>query len=148
MGFIEECKQSKILIVGNRIKFVGVALGALEGQAERCFPEGIHTVKDTLDAVLFGYDRSFFVDHTVPHEPAGNQLILGVVRQEVACQLLGDELIVWHVSINCMDDPFEINPLVTWLVFLESVGIGLARYIEPGACPLFPKSGMSHEGVN
>ena len=57
--------------------------------------------------------------------------------QFVAGDLLDDEFIVGHIVVEGIDDPIAIKPNVAQLVFFETVGIGIARGIEPQTAPAF-----------
>ena len=62
-------------------------------------------------------------------------LILRRMRQQVAGDLLDDELVVRHVVVERIDDPVAIHPHEPRLVLFEAVGIGIAGRIEPDAAP-------------
>ena len=58
--------------------------------------------------------------------------------QQVAGQLLQDELIVRFVIVQRFDDIFTVSPCVAMRdVFIKTIGIGIARHIQPVTSPTF-----------
>ena len=55
--------------------------------------------------------------------------------QQVAGDLLDDELVVGQVAVEGADDPVAIEPDLARLVLLVAVGIGITRGIEPEPSP-------------
>jgi len=97
---------------------------------------------------LFGDDGAFFVDHAVAHEAAGDEIILGAVREEVTGELFGEKLIVGQVAVEGIDDPIAIDPLVARFVFFETVGVGVAGNVEPVAAPFLAVGGTGQQVVD
>ena len=112
-----------------------VALGALDGEAEDALADGVHAVEHGFHAELFGIDAAFLVDHRVAQEAGGDDLILRGMRQQIAGDLLDDELVVRQVAVERVDDPIAIEPDEPRLVLFEAVGIGIARRVEPEPAP-------------
>jgi hypothetical protein len=67
--------------VRDRIEFVGVALGALQGHSEHGLPKAIHAIKHFHHSKLLGDNRSFLIDHAIAEKTSSNNLILGRVGQ-------------------------------------------------------------------
>ena len=114
-----------------------VALGALNGQAENAFADGVHPVEHRLHSELFGVDAALFIDHRVAQETRGHDLILSRVRQQVTGDLFDDELVVRLVGVERVDHPVAVEPDRPLFVLLEPVGIGVARGVEPMTPPPF-----------
>ena len=74
---IEECKKAIILLLRKRIELVSVTLGALDGQAEDAFTDAVHAIDHGVHAELLGIHAAFFVEHRVPQEAGGDDLVLG-----------------------------------------------------------------------
>ena len=55
--------------------------------------------------------------------------------QQVAGDLLDDELVVGQVAVERVDDPVAIEPDAARLVLLEAVGVGVAGGVEPVPAP-------------
>ena len=135
MRVIEEGEHPVILFLRDRVVLVGVALGALDGQAENALADGVHAVEHRLHAELLGIDAALLVDHGVAEEAGGDLLVLRGVGQQVAGDLLDDELVVGQVAVERVDDPVAIEPDVARLVLLVAVGVGVTGRVEPDAPP-------------
>ena len=61
VGVVEEGEEAVVFGVEDGVVFVGVALGALGGEAEDGFADGIDAVEDAFGAELFGFCAAFFV---------------------------------------------------------------------------------------
>ena len=133
---VEEGEQLVVILLQDRVELVVVALRALDRQAQHAFADGVHAVEHRLHAELLRVGAAFFVDHRVAEKTGGNNLILRCVRKLVARELLGDELIVRQVAVECVHHPVAIERHVARLVFLEAVRVRITRRIEPLAAPL------------
>ena len=87
-----------------------VAHGTLGGEAEE-------TASDCVGAVEYVVESEFFVDGAafgghlmVASECCGEDLFLCGVGDEVAGELLSDELVVGHVVAESVDDPVAPGP--------------------------------------
>ena len=112
-----------------------VTLRALDGETENAFADGVHAIKHRFHAELLWIRAAFFVDHGIAQEAGGNDVVLRGVWQQIAGELFGDELIVGQVVVEGFDHPIAIEPNVARLVFLEAIGIRVARGVEPVASP-------------
>ena len=135
VGVVQEGEHAVVFVLRQRVVLVGVALGALDGQAEHALADGVHAVEHRLHAELLGIDAAFLVDHRVAQEAGGHHLVLRGVRQQVAGDLLDDELVVGQVAVQGVDDPVAIEPDLPRLVLLVAVGVGVAGGVEPDAAP-------------
>ena len=147
MRVVEEGEDAVILFLLEGIVLVVVALGALDGDAEDTFADGVHAVEHGLHAELLGVDAALFVDHRIAQEPGGDALVLGGVRQQVAGDLLDDELVVGQVVIEGVDDPVAVEPDDARGVLFVAVGIGVARGVQPDARPAFAVMGRGEQAV-
>ena len=137
IGVIEEGHHRKILAMGHRIVFVGVALGALQGEAQPGGAGGGHAVHHGVITELQGVDAAFLVLHAVAVETGGDALVPGGIRKEVAGDLFDGELIVRHVRIEGADHPVAVRPDGAAPVLFVTVGVRIAGKIQPFAAPLF-----------
>ncbi len=97
---VQKREHPVILFLRERIELVVVALRALDGEAENAFADGVHAVEHRLHAELLGIDAAFLVDHRVAQKAGGHDLILRGVRQQIAGDLLDDELVVRQIAIE------------------------------------------------
>ena len=67
-------------------------------------------------------------------------MIIGSVRQKIACELIDGELIIGKIAVEGIDNPIAEGPCVKaqWVGAIAS-GICIAGEIEPMAGPFFPK---------
>ena len=128
---VQEGEDAVVLLLLERIELVVVALRALNGDAEDALPDRVHPVEHGFHAELLGVDAPLLVDHRVAQKAGGDDLVLRRSGQEVARNLLDDELVVGQVAIQSADHPIAIEPDLALLVLLESVGVGVARRIQP-----------------
>ena len=135
VGVVEKSKNTEVVVVGDGIEFMRVALGALEGEAESGFADAVETVDDGLDAKLLRDNGALLVDHAVAEKTGGDDLILGGLGQEVAGDLLDEKLVVGLIPIQGVNDPVAPGPLFAREIFFEAVAVGVAGGVEPDAGP-------------
>jgi hypothetical protein len=95
-----------VLLLGDWIVFVVVALGASNRQSQPHRGRRIHAIDDVGCVVLLRDCPALEVNHVIAVEAAGDALFHGRARQQVAGQLLNRELIEWHIAVERLDDPF------------------------------------------
>ncbi len=127
----EETEELIILFLRDRIIFVTVASGALEGQAEERRREGVGPVGDVLDAELLLDAASLVGLAVVAVERRGEDLGAGGRREQVAGQLPGDEPVVRQIVVERPDDPVAPRPHGAIDVGLVSVRVGVSGQVEP-----------------
>ncbi len=145
---IEERHELVILALLDGIVFVIVALGAADRQAQKDRARGGHAVEQRLDAVLLLIHAAFLVDHGVAMEAGGDFLIERGVRQQVASQLLDRELIERHVAVERVDHPIAVMPHHARIVIAKSVGVGIARGVQPVAAPALAVMRRSQQAIH
>ena len=62
--------------------------------------DGVHAVVHGFHAELLRVDSTLFIDHGIAQETRGHNLVLRGVRQQVAGNLIDDELVVRQVVIE------------------------------------------------
>ncbi len=105
LAAVEEGEELVILALLQRIELVIVTLAAADRQAEKNRAGRVGAIDDRLDAELFEVDAAFLVDLRVAMEAGGDALLNGRVRQQIAGQLLDDELIERHVAVEVPTAP-------------------------------------------
>ena len=73
-GVVEEAVETEVLLLGNRIKLVVVALGTAEGQAEEDGTEGVGAI-DRIDHAVFIVDGPAFTGGRVGADETAGDLI-------------------------------------------------------------------------
>ena len=140
-GVVEEAVETEVLLLGNRIKLVVVALGTAEGQAEEDGTEGVGAI-DRIDHAVFIVDGSALAGGRVgADETAGDLILQCRFRQQVTRQLADDKFVIRGVGIEEFDDTVAIRPHLAVVVEVQSMGIGVAGGVEPGATPVFTEAG-------
>ena len=132
---VEEGQKLIILLLGEGIVFVIVALRATQCGAEPNRGRGIGTVDERFPIGLFLIDAAFLVEHRIPVETSGYLLIHAGVRQKVARDLFDREPIVRHVAIERLNDPVPIFPDGAAAVRFIAIRVGVTRQVEPRPRP-------------
>ena len=91
----------------NRLEGYEVVLEAEDGLAE-CFD----AVDVIVGEVLLGDGAALVRVHVVALKAGGDELGFGAVRQQVAGELVAEELVVRHVGVEGVDDPVAPQPHV------------------------------------
>ena len=125
-----------------------VALRALDGDSQDSFADGVHAVEHGFHAELLRVHAAFLVDHGIAEKAGGDDLILGGVRQHVASDLFDDELVVGQVAVERLNHPIAIDPHLARLILFKTVGIGVARGIQPDAAPALAVVGRGQQAVD
>ncbi len=108
-----------------------VTLRALERKTERAFADDIETVEHRFHAELLRDNRAFLVDHAVAEEAGGDELGLRAVGQEVAGDLLDQELVVGQVAVQGLNHPITPGPLLAREVLFVTVAVSVAGRVQP-----------------
>jgi len=120
---------------------VVVALAAFHGRAE---PDGagrIHAVEHLVDAGLFRLAAGLDVRGRRAVEAGGDAGRLIRLGEQIAGDLLEREPVERHVGVQGPNDPIAIGPDFAEVVALETVRIGIAGQVEPGASPALAELG-------
>ena len=97
---VEKSVEAEVVGLREWVEFVVMALGAVDGEAEEGAAESGDAVHDGFDAELLGVDAAFLVDLGVAVETGGDLLLGRGVGEEIAGELLDDELIVGLVAVQ------------------------------------------------
>ena len=120
---------------------MAVALYTSEGGAQQGFPGGVDPVQDGSDAKFLIIGASFVIGHGIAMKSRGDVLIFGWMREEIAGDLFGDELIVRLVRVKCPDEPVAVAPDVARVITFIAFGIGITSEVQPHAGPFFTVMG-------
>ena len=127
----EHRRQREVVPLGDRIILVVVAARALHREAHEAVAGGHHPVVDAVLTEFLG-DGAAFEGHAVqPVESGRHPLVLRRTGQEVAGELLGQELVVRLVLIERLQHPVAPRPGEHRFVARVAPGIGVTRQVEP-----------------
>ena len=108
-----------------------VAAGTLHGESKKNRRDGVDSVGHVFDSVLLLDDPTFGVVSLIAQKARGDLLFQAGIRKQIPCELLGEKLVVWHVLAIGVDHPITPRPHLTILVVVVTVGVCIARQIEP-----------------
>jgi hypothetical protein len=128
---LEEREQRVEVLLLDRVVLVVVASAALEGQPEEGRPERGHPVHHVGDPELLFNDPALLVLHVQPVERRRQPLLLGGIRQQVAGELPGEELVEPLVAVERPDHPVAVRPDGPRLVVLVALGVGEPGHVQP-----------------
>ncbi len=136
-GVVEVGEEAEVVVVGDGVVFVGVALGAAGGEAKPGGAGGGDAVGHGVVAEFEGVDAAFFVEHGVAVEAGGDELVGGGVVKHVSGELLDGELVEGLVGVEGADDVVAVGPDGAVAVFFVAIGVSVAGEVEPAAGPSF-----------
>lgn len=128
---IKTGEQGVVIALGDRIKFVVVALGAGDGEAQPVGGGGIDAVEESDVTLLLGDGTTFAVEEMVAIKGGRDALLGGGRREQVAGELFDRKLIEGLIRVEGFNYPVAPNPLEGVAVLLIAVGISVAGGIEP-----------------
>src|SRR5690606_11553563 len=115
--------QLKIILLGERVILMVMALRTLHSYAQYTFTERISFVYGVGYTVFFFDHATFFRDFMVPVECRSKQLFFCGVRKDIAGQLPGHKPIIGHILVERMDHPVTPGPLGAYIVILITIRI-------------------------
>ena len=154
LGAPKNSCESVIIAGGDGVEFVVVTAGATDRESEKGTTHGvdlfIDQVHEELRFILFGEDFG------AENEKAGSDPAIRnrgwtepLGGEEVTGELFGQKVVEWLVGVEGSDYPVAVAPSVGHdLIFVLSVGVGVAGDIEPPAAPAFTVAGRSEEAVD
>ena len=122
-----------------------VATGASKCQTQKRLAKRIHFVVGAIGLVLRNVNRRVNLLAQKPEARADHRLICTRDRvdprilDEVASDLLSNELVVWQIVIEGLHDPIAVTPDI-WnrKVKLMAAGLAVANHIQPMPRETFP----------
>jgi len=140
---IEDRPDPVIVDLRQRIELVVVTPAAVDGQSqERARDRPDHLGQFLLTGPPHLALARTHMLHLVPfpgdEKPGGGDAVAGGVGQDVAGDLLADELVVGEIGVETVDDIIAVTPRVrAELVVFETVTLGVADHVQPVAAPTF-----------
>src|SRR5579884_4319655 len=114
-----------------------MALATADCQAKENRAGCVDAIDNRLNAELFWIDAAFLIFLCITMETGSDALFSRCIRQQIAGQLLDDELIERLVLVQGVDDPIAVFPDGARRIDAVAVGVGVARQVEPMAAPPF-----------
>ena len=148
VGIVQEGHQLIILPVWDGIVFVGVTLGAPDGEPQPRGAGGGHAIGHGMETELERIDPALFIEHGVPVETGGDALVSRGVGQEVPRELFQSELVEGHVGIERADHPIAPRPDASSAILFVPVGVGVPGQIHPATAPAFTVARGSQELIH
>ena len=131
LGRVEEREEPIVILLRDGIVFVVVAAGAFHREPEKRAGRRVNPVGVVLHAELFIHAAPFICLAMQAVEGRRGFLIARGVGQQVAGDLFDDEVVEADVSVEGVDDPIPPRPEMIEAIRLVTVGVGVARDIEP-----------------
>src|ERR1051326_3833244 len=107
---VEKREEPVVILGGERIKLMVMALRALKRTSQPDRARGIHTVEQCQPALLLLVDAALGVEHRIAVKARGDLLIAGSIWKEISGKLFDRELVVRQVLIKRLDDPIAVWP--------------------------------------
>ena len=144
---VEEGIHLEEVLLGDGVVFVVVADGTLESEAHEGGADGRDAVDDVFKMRFFRESGAGVDDEVEAVEAGGDELFLGGVFVEVACDLKLGEVVVGEVIVKGLDDPVSVGRVVAEVVMMVSVGVGEADEVEPIFGHVLAVCGLGHEVI-
>ena len=148
VGIVEVGHEAEIVVVGDGVVFVGVALRAAGGKAEPSRAGCGNAVGHGVVAELERIDAAFFIEHGVAMKSGGDDLLGRGVGKHVAGELLNGKLVEGLVSVERLDDVVAVGPDGSVAVFFVAVGVGVSGEVKPAAGPAFAVTRRGEEFID
>ena len=129
---VEGVEQRVVVVLGERVVLVIVALRAGHREPQPGGAGRVDAVEEVVEPLLLGDRAPLAIQQVVAVEATGDLLGGGRLGQKVARELLGRELVEWHVVVESLHHPVAPDPLPGIAVLLKAVGVGVAGSVEPG----------------
>ena len=130
------------------IVFVGVTLGAPDGEPQPRGASGGHAIGHGMETELERIDPALFIEHGVPVESGGDALVRRGIGQEIPRELFQGELVEGHVGIERANHPIAPRPDASGAILFVPVGVGVAGQIHPATAPAFTVARGSQELIH
>ena len=136
-GVVEEAEACVVFLVLDGVVGMAVALHATHGKPLENLPGGDVAVHRGDQAELLVVGAALAVSLGQAMEGGREFLIERRAGDEIAGELVDDELVVGKIPVECIDDPVAVFPDITVGVVAEAFGIGVAGEIHPDGSPAF-----------
>ena len=112
--------------------------GASQRQAQKSDSGHIDPVHHRLYTVLLEIHPALKIEQGVAMKASRDDLLLRGLGEQVARQLLDDELIKGEIPVQGFDHPIAIHPDLAGRVIVVAVGVCVTSDIEPVTSPALP----------
>ena len=137
-GVSEEGCHGVVVLCGEGIKLVIVALGTVGGQTKVDPAEGLHAVSGIDGEVLLCDCPSLVGGDVTALEAGGDKLIKGGLGKKVSSQLPDGEFVIGQVLVEGLHHPVAIGVDLTVVVKVQAVRVTVARRIKPVTGAMLP----------
>ena len=128
---IEEGGKLIEVSLGDRVIFVIVAAGALDGECEKDGGCGVNAVGDVFGVVFSFNDATFCGEDVIAVKAGCDFLAESGIGEEVSGELFSEELVVGHVVKEGVDNPVAPWPHGASFVVVVAIRVGIAGEVEP-----------------
>ena len=154
-GIREDAEQGVVVALADRVELVVVAPGAGHRQSLECLREDVDLVVRPLDPVLPGIHRLEAVfDHPVVARAEERfvqalRLVVAGALQQVAGQVLPNQLVVGNVGVQGADQVIAVAPRLGQIrIALAPVRLGVTHQIHPVPRPALAEVGRLQQAVH
>ena len=145
---VEEGVELVEFLLRDRVVFMIMTLRTFHGQPHEDRGYRVDLI-DVISHAIFLGDRSALVRvHAVAQKPRSNALLLGSARQQITSDLFDRELVEALVGEESMNYPVAPDPHVTMVIDRVTVGIRIARAVEPIDRKPFSSRGRRKQPLN
>ena len=144
-GLVEDCVELVIVLDGDRIVLVRMALGTPHRQSHPNLQRRIDTVFHGRDSELLIIGSPFVIAQGRAMKSRRDTLSHRGTFKQISGELFDGELIVRHIVVERMDHPIAIGPKIPCQILLVPFGIGVASQIEPQAAPMLAETWMDEQ---
>ena len=131
INIIEESEQGVKVLLGERIIFVIVTGGAMDRHPHEGGANGGDTIDHVLEETLLG-QRGPAVDNEMQSiETRSNELVAGRIGEQVASQLIANEVVVAQILVESAYHPVAVGDEVAVKVLVHAVGVGKTNQVQP-----------------
>ncbi len=128
---VEERVELIILLLGNRIVFVIVALCATNSEAEKHLSRRICAVHRVGNIKFIGVSSTLFIERHATIEAGCHPCGIASLGEEVACHIFHNKPVIGFVAVKGVDDVVPVEPHGAHGVIVIAVGVSVACEIEP-----------------
>ena len=139
-GVVEKAEAGIVFLVLDRVVGMAVALHAAHREALENLPCGHVAIHRSHQAELLVVGAALAVHLGKAVKGGGEFLVESGAGDEVAGELVDDELVVGKVVVEGLDEPVAVFPDVAVGVVAQAFGIGVTREIHPDGGPAFAEA--------
>ena len=145
---VQDREESEIILLRERVVFVGVALRTRHSRPHKHRHRRVHAVDHGYIAKLFVHRASLAVRRRVAVKRCRDPLLIGWLGQQVARQLLDREAIKRLVRVKGTYQIIPIRPDRTLRIIRVTRRIRIARLIQPQPRPVLAEGGLRQQAID